>query len=91
VRYQGKNKEIDAGFLYNPATGLYAVSVASSAPFTEAALRAGDSLDDGADSLTYTAVPPGSGARVALDRDLDGVFDGDEILAGKDPANPGSH
>jgi DNA-binding beta-propeller fold protein YncE len=27
--------------------------------------------------LTFTAVPPGSGVRVALDRDLDGLLDGD--------------
>jgi hypothetical protein len=29
--------------------------------------------------------------RTALDRDLDGVSDGDEILTGKDPADPSSH
>jgi hypothetical protein len=28
--------------------------------------------------LTFTAVPPGSGERIALDRDDDGVLDGDE-------------
>lgn len=28
--------------------------------------------------LTYTCVPPGSGRRVALDRDLDGTLNGDE-------------
>jgi hypothetical protein len=27
--------------------------------------------------LTFTAVPPRSGRRIALDRDLDGVLDGD--------------
>lgn len=30
--------------------------------------------------LTYTCVPPGSGQRVGLDRDLDGTLDGDEHL-----------
>ncbi len=29
-------------------------------------------------SLTFTCVPPGSGVRMGLDRDLDGVLDGDE-------------
>jgi DNA-binding beta-propeller fold protein YncE len=29
-------------------------------------------------ALTYTCVPPGSGARLALDRDADAVLDGDE-------------
>ena len=38
--------------------------------------------------LTYTCVPPGSGFRIALDRDNDGVRDGDELLAGSDPADP---
>jgi DNA-binding beta-propeller fold protein YncE len=28
--------------------------------------------------LTFTAVPPGSGTRMGIDRDLDGVLDGDE-------------
>ena len=28
--------------------------------------------------LTFTAVPPGSGVRMGIDRDLDGVFNGDE-------------
>ena len=28
-------------------------------------------------TLTYTCVPPGSGLRMALDRDLDGYYDGD--------------
>ncbi|MBY0274055.1 hypothetical protein K2Z84_01845 [Candidatus Binatia bacterium] len=38
--------------------------------------------------LTFTCVPSGSGARVALDRDQDGVADRDEIDAGTDPADP---
>jgi hypothetical protein len=29
-------------------------------------------------ALTFTAVPPGSGVRIGLDRDLDGVLDGDD-------------
>jgi DNA-binding beta-propeller fold protein YncE len=37
--------------------------------------------------LTFTCVPPGDGLRSALDRDLDGYMDGDEILAGSDPAD----
>jgi hypothetical protein len=52
---------------------------------TDAQLRA---LATGADRLTWTCVPPGSGRRIALDRDEDGHFDRDEIDAGSDPANP---
>lgn len=38
--------------------------------------------------LTYTCVPPGSGVRAGIDRDLDGYYDRDEIDAGSDPADP---
>jgi YVTN family beta-propeller protein len=40
--------------------------------------------------LTVTAVPPGSGLRMAIDRDEDGFLDGDEIAQGSDPADPSS-
>jgi hypothetical protein len=38
--------------------------------------------------ITYTCVPVGSGRRIGIDRDEDGVLDGDEADAGSDPANP---
>jgi hypothetical protein len=38
-------------------------------------------------NLTYTCVPPGEGERSGVDRDNDGVYDGDEADAGTDPAN----
>lgn len=41
--------------------------------------------------LTYTCAPPGNGHRIALDRDLDGTYDVDEILLGTNPADPTSH
>ena len=37
--------------------------------------------------LTYTAVPPGSGTRIGIDRDADGYYDRDEVDAGSDPAD----
>jgi len=40
--------------------------------------------------ITFTCVPPGDGLRSALDRDLDGHLDGDELLAGSDPADASS-
>jgi YVTN family beta-propeller protein len=40
--------------------------------------------------ITFTCVPPGDGLRSALDRDLDGYLDGDELLAGSDPADASS-
>jgi DNA-binding beta-propeller fold protein YncE len=38
--------------------------------------------------LTYTCTPLGSGRRIGIDRDDDGVLDGDEADAGSDPARP---
>jgi hypothetical protein len=57
-------------------------------PITDAALRflamrAGR-------PVTFTCVPPGSGARIGVDRDGDGVWDGDERDARTDPADPTS-
>jgi hypothetical protein len=40
--------------------------------------------------VTFTCVPPGSGVRAGIDRDLDGALDGDELLHGTDPADPSS-
>lgn len=38
-----------------------------------------------ADAVQLLCVPPGDGARSALDRDLDGWLDGDELAAGTSP------
>lgn len=37
--------------------------------------------------LTFTCVPPGSGLRMGIDRDEDGILDGDEgaAIAGRNP------
>ncbi|HZM00965.1 MAG TPA: hypothetical protein VFD43_12015 [Planctomycetota bacterium] len=40
--------------------------------------------------LTFTVVPLGSQTRIGIDRDLDGVFDRDELDGCSDPADPGS-
>jgi YVTN family beta-propeller protein len=37
--------------------------------------------------VTITCVPPGDGLRSALDRDLNGHLDGDELLAGSEPVD----
>jgi hypothetical protein len=51
----------------------------------DAAVRA---LSTPGQDLTWTCVPPGSGERIGVDRDDDGVYDGDEADAGTDPQNP---
>jgi DNA-binding beta-propeller fold protein YncE len=43
------------------------------------------------EARTYTCVPPGEGVRIGIDRDEDGAYDGDEIAAGTDPADPSSN
>ncbi|MDB6113023.1 MAG: hypothetical protein JWR69_4773 [Pedosphaera sp.] len=65
------------GLLYRPASTDYLVDSTNSAPFTRAQLQAKILAGD---SLSLTGVPPGSGARMAIDRDLDGVLDGDVAL-----------
>jgi len=43
-----------------------------------------------ASELTFTGVPPGSGQRIGVDRDLDGFLDRTELDAGSNPADPNS-
>ena len=63
--------------------GLFHSDRAAEAPLTDAALRA----IGRAGALTYTCAPPGSGVRMALDRDEDGAFDRDELDRDDDPAS----
>jgi len=76
----------EAGFLYI-GSGLFAKDRHGQPPITTAELRS-LATDH---PVTYTCVPPGSGARVGVDRDGDGSWDGDERHAHTDPADPDSH
>jgi DNA-binding beta-propeller fold protein YncE len=62
------------GFLYDPATRTFLPDTLHGMAMTDAGLRALRRIGP----LTFTAVPPQSGVRVGLDRDLDGVLDGDQ-------------
>jgi DNA-binding beta-propeller fold protein YncE len=62
------------GFLYDPTTGAFAPDSRRARPLSDRRLRG---LSRGG-ALTFTAVPPGSGYRIGLDRDLDGRLDGDD-------------
>ena len=70
---RGREYGRDIGYLYEPALGMYRPNRIDNPSLTPAELRARASRGP----LTFTAVPPGSGVRMALDRDLDGVLDGD--------------
>lgn len=61
---------------------------AADAPASPATLRSQAAI--GGQERTYLCVPPGSGVRIAVDRDEDTYFDRDEIDAGSDPADPDS-
>ena len=61
------------GYLYNGSVFLR--DRAGKPPLTDGQLRA-LAADDA--SITYTCAPKGNGRRLALDRDLDGVLNGDE-------------
>src|SRR5688572_9287886 len=60
------------GWLLDAGTGSFIPDDGGSA-ITDSALR---SLAGNGQEVTYTCVPPGSGVRVALDRDLDGRANG---------------
>jgi DNA-binding beta-propeller fold protein YncE len=62
------------GFLYDPAAGHFLTDRARRGPLADVRLR--ELAREG--ELTFTAVPPGAGRRMGIDRDLDGVLDGDQ-------------
>jgi hypothetical protein len=67
----GRIGQLEVGFLYEPTSGQYTPDRAGEPALSEAQLRALTS----ATPLTYTAVPPASGERLALDRDSSGAPD----------------
>ena len=62
------------GLLYRPASNDYQTDRTGAAPMTRAQLR---SAVTAGDVLTAMGVPRGSGVRMGIDRNLDGVLDGD--------------
>ena len=75
----------DAGFVFSK--GVFVPDNSFAPPLTSAELVELVSADPWT-ALTFTAVPPGEGWRIGIDRDGDGYADGDEIAAGSDPADP---
>jgi DNA-binding beta-propeller fold protein YncE len=66
----------ERGYLYSG--GSFTTDSGGQPPLSDASLRALASLPS--ISVTYTCVPPGSGVRIGIDRDLDGILDGDDPL-----------
>jgi len=62
------------GLLYLPATDNYQSDTTGLGPFTQAQLTG---FIQSGDTLTVMGVPPGSGVRLGIDRNLDGVLNGD--------------
>ena len=63
------------GWVLN-SSSLFVSDKAAEAPLTDAALRSFAAT--AGQELTYTCMPPGSGTRAGIDRDEDGVLDGDD-------------
>lgn len=68
------------GLVFDPAIGRYRADAAGVGPWTWAELQ-NLALTSGA-VFTLLGVPPGSGVRMGIDRDLDGILDGDETGPG---------
>ena len=84
---QGHARRRGARLAATAGGGTFASDRAAEAPISDAALRA--VADAPGQELTYTCVPPGSGARIGIDRDEDGFLDGDEGgAAGDCPPEP---
>ncbi len=63
------------GYLYDAASKRYRSDIKKQRRLSPKAIRSLAVSKN--NSLTFTCVPPGSGTRIALDRDLDGVLNGD--------------
>jgi hypothetical protein len=67
------NSKTGEGYLYRG--GVFLRDKSGKPPLTDTQLRA---LADHDTTITYTCVPKGNGVRMALDRNLNGVLNGDE-------------
>ena len=68
------------GFLY-VGQGSFRISRAATKRISDPRLRATARLPGG--EITYTCVPPGSGKRIGIDRDEDGILDSNDHRTGR--------
>ncbi|MGC6488461.1 MAG: hypothetical protein ACON4Z_12505, partial [Planctomycetota bacterium] len=78
---------VEVGMLYDLATNLFYADDPAVGPYSLAAL--GLKAQAGEAAVQLLGVTPGSGERLALDRDLDGVPDGVEAAASYGAPSPG--
>jgi hypothetical protein len=71
---KGTIDSIFRGFVYQPSSATYKPDTTNAAAMTRSQLRAKILAGD---TLTLLGVPPGSGTRMGIDRNLDGELDGD--------------
>ncbi len=70
------------GLLYDVPSATYSSDKTGVGPFSQAELQAKVRAGD---ILSITGVPPGSGVRMGIDRDLNGQLDGDPAIPGPAP------
>ena len=80
---KGVRGRLERGWLLQPS-GMFAADSDADANVSKDSLMA-DALAGG-EALTFTAVPPGSGSRIALDRDEDGVLNANAAAVSKSSA-----
>lgn len=85
---KGRIVNQEVGYLY-VGDGDFMPNRAGDPTISDLALRA--AVIAANRELTYACVPPGSGLRIALDRDSDGFLDGDEAVAGTSSMDPMDH
>jgi YVTN family beta-propeller protein len=73
---KGRIDGVLRGLLYNPATQLFSSDSVSGGTYSWTDLQTKAAA--GAAVVSLMGVPPGSGVRLGIDRDLDGVLDGDQ-------------
>ncbi len=73
---KGKVNGVVRGLYYNPITKVYDVDASGAASMTWAQLQS--SAASGSSHFTLMGVPPGTGVRMGIDRDADGVLDANE-------------
>jgi hypothetical protein len=73
---KGKVNGVVRGFYYNPLTKVYELDSTSASAMTWAQLQS--SAAAGNSHFTLMGVAPGTGVRMGIDRDADGVLDANE-------------